>query len=238
MTTRAAGASRAASGRATGTGRSRSAAPRATGTRSSAATRGGVSTRGATSPRNGASGATKSTKATRASEATSAPATKAKVDGSKKAAGRVAQNPKTPATKSMGSGTKTTAANAPKATSRFSAKELAAIRAVLSERQNALRTEYDKAMTDLYELQADRTAESSGDDQADTGSKTFEREQELTLANGILERVNQVEHALSRLDNETYGQCERCGNPIPKARLEAFPAATLCVTCKQLEERR
>ncbi|WP_390624181.1 TraR/DksA family transcriptional regulator [Fodinicola feengrottensis] len=40
-----------------------------------------------------------------------------------------------------------------------------------------------------------------------------------------------------RLDSGTYGICEQCGNKIPTARLEAFPFVTLCVTCKQLEER-
>ena len=54
----------------------------------------------------------------------------------------------------------------------------------------------------------------------------------------ILERVTQVERALERLDEGSYGWCERCGNPIPVERLAAFPSATLCVTCKQLEERR
>jgi len=47
-----------------------------------------------------------------------------------------------------------------------------------------------------------------------------------------------VERALQRLDTGTYGTCENCGNPIGKARLQAFPRATLCVSCKQREERR
>ena len=80
--------------------------------------------------------------------------------------------------------------------------------------------------------------DSAGDDQADTGTKTFEREQEISLANNILDRITQVERALERLDDGRYGWCERCGNPIPVERLAAFPSATLCVTCKQLEERR
>jgi RNA polymerase-binding protein DksA len=127
---------------------------------------------------------------------------------------------------------------APSLQSRFTAQEITQIRATLIERREALSAEHNKAMTDLAELQGDRTTEGAGDDQADTGTKNFEREQELTLANGILERVNQIEHALERLDKGNYGQCERCGETIPKARLEAFPAATLCVKCKQLEERR
>jgi DnaK suppressor protein len=93
-------------------------------------------------------------------------------------------------------------------------------------------------MVDLSDLQRDRITDAAGDDQADAGTKTFEREQEISLANGILDRLSQVEHALDRLDAGTYGRCERCGNPIPKARLEAFPSVTLCVSCKQHEERR
>lgn len=134
--------------------------------------------------------------------------------------------------------TATTEKKAPRPTDRFSAAELEEIRGVLLARRDELTSEHQRAMTELHELQADRTNDSSGDDQADTGSNTFEREQELQLANGILERISQVEHALTRLDDGTYGQCERCGIQIPKARLEAFPAATLCVNCKQLEERR
>ena len=48
----------------------------------------------------------------------------------------------------------------------------------------------------------------------------------------------QVEHAIARLAAGTYGVCESCGNSIAKARLQALPHATLCVTCKQREERR
>ena len=47
-----------------------------------------------------------------------------------------------------------------------------------------------------------------------------------------------MERALERLDEGHYGWCERCGNAIPVERLAAFPSATLCVSCKQLEERR
>jgi DnaK suppressor protein len=112
------------------------------------------------------------------------------------------------------------------------------IRSALRERHLELRTEYDQTVADIAELQRDRLTDSAGDDQADTGTKTFEREQEISLANNILERINQVERALERLDEGSYGWCERCGNAIPVERLAAFPSATLCVSCKQLEERR
>jgi DnaK suppressor protein len=119
-----------------------------------------------------------------------------------------------------------------------SAAETEKIRVALSERLSELREEYDVTMTEITELQRDRLTDSAGDDQADTGTKTFEREQEMTLAANLLERVTQVERALERLEEGGYGWCERCGNPIPVERLAAFPSATLCVTCKQLEERR
>ena len=119
-----------------------------------------------------------------------------------------------------------------------SAAETEKIRAALAARRDELRGEYDSTISEINELQRDRLTDSAGDDQADTGTKTFEREQEISLANNVRERVAQVERALDRLDDGQYGWCERCGNAIPVERLAAFPSATLCVSCKQLEERR
>ncbi len=82
------------------------------------------------------------------------------------------------------------------------------------------------------------SGDGAGDDQADAGTKTFEREHEMSLANNARELLVQNERALARLNDRTYGACERCGKPIGKLRLQAFPRATLCVSCKQLEERR
>jgi DnaK suppressor protein len=118
------------------------------------------------------------------------------------------------------------------------AAETEKIRVALTERRDELQNEYEVSLTEITELQRDRLADSAGDDQADAGTKTFEREQEITLANNLLERITQVERAIERLGQGNYGWCERCGNPIPVERLAAFPSATLCVTCKQLEERR
>ena len=121
---------------------------------------------------------------------------------------------------------------------RRSAAETEKIRVALAERRDELQAEYDQTLSEITELQRDRLTDSAGDDQADTGTKTFEREQEITLANNLLERITQVERAIDRLGEGNYGWCERCGNAIPVERLAAFPSATLCVTCKQLEERR
>ena len=53
-----------------------------------------------------------------------------------------------------------------------------------------------------------------------------------------LDLMTHFQHAIERVDAGTYGFCESCGKPIPKARLQAFPAATLDVACKQRDERR
>ena len=119
----------------------------------------------------------------------------------------------------------------------WSAEELAEVRTELQAQAAALRGEIDRAEIASEKLKRDQSTEGSGDE-ADAGSKTFEREHEMSLANNSRDLLVQVERALGRLDAGTYGRCEECGNPIPKARLQAFPRATLCVTCKQREERR
>ncbi|GLY01901.1 MULTISPECIES: TraR/DksA family transcriptional regulator [Actinoplanes] len=119
-----------------------------------------------------------------------------------------------------------------------SAEETEQIMQALVARRDELQAEYDQSLSEITELQRERLADSAGDDQADTGTKTFEREQEITLANNLLERITQVERAIERAGEGNYGWCERCGNQIPVERLAAFPSATRCVSCKQLEERR
>jgi DnaK suppressor protein len=82
------------------------------------------------------------------------------------------------------------------------------------------------------------SGDGAGDDQADSGSSALEREQELTLVNNTRDMLAQDARALTRIGAGTYGTCESCGEAIGKARVQAFPRATLCVTCKQREERR
>jgi DnaK suppressor protein len=112
------------------------------------------------------------------------------------------------------------------------------LRHLLVTRLDDLRAERERALADLTDMQREGVIQTAGGDQADTGSSTFERDRELALAAGILSRIRQTEHALARMDAGTYGLCERCGQEIPAARLEAFPSVTLCVACKSLEERR
>jgi RNA polymerase-binding protein DksA len=114
--------------------------------------------------------------------------------------------------------------------------ELNEIRKALNADEVRLLEEIDTAEIGLADLIRD-SGDGAGDDQADAGSKTFEREHEMSLANNAREMLLQVRHALGRIDDKSYGVCEGCGRAIGKLRLQAFPRATLCMACKVAEER-
>jgi len=82
------------------------------------------------------------------------------------------------------------------------------------------------------------SGDGAGQDQADLGATTFERDHEMSVLNSERDKLAQIDRALARIADGTYGVCESCGQPIGKLRLMAFPRATLCMTCKQREERR
>ena len=119
----------------------------------------------------------------------------------------------------------------------WTAKELREVRTSIEADVAQLREEIRVAEADLVGLMRD-AGDGAGDDQADAGAKTFEREQEISVANNAREMLMQNLHALERLDDGTYGICESCGNPIGKLRLQAAPRATLCMPCKTKQERR
>jgi len=96
-------------------------------------------------------------------------------------------------------------------------EELAEVKARLLQEIEELKADIERAEARM----ASETSERDGDDEADAGAKTYEREREI-----------------ARVDAGTYGVCESCQRPIGKERLRAFPRATLCMECKQREERR
>ncbi len=114
--------------------------------------------------------------------------------------------------------------------------ELREVREELGREKTRLLEEIATAEEGLADLIRD-SGDGAGDDQADAGSKTFEREHEMSLANNARDMLDQVEHALGRISDGSYGVCESCGKPIGKYRLQAFPRATLCRSCKEAEER-
>jgi DnaK suppressor protein len=119
----------------------------------------------------------------------------------------------------------------------WTAAELKAIRTEISKDLARLQQELAVVEAEMDELISE-SGEGAGDDQADSGTKTFEREHEMSLVINARDMVLQTERALDRIDSKTYGNCEECGNAIGKARLQVFPRATLCMICKQKEERR
>ena len=119
----------------------------------------------------------------------------------------------------------------------WTAAEIKAMRTELAKDLLRLKAELTDAEGEMEDL-ISAAGVGAGDDQADAGTKTFEREHEMSLVYNARDMVLQTERAIDRIDTKTYGRCEECGNAIGKARLQVFPRATLCMSCKQKEERR
>ena len=105
--------------------------------------------------------------------------------------------------------------------------------ALLEERETYTRHASERR-AEAEQLAADREP---GDVQFDEESgqgdtMNVERERDLALSAQALAAVEDIDKALLKIDDGTYGICERCGQPIPKERLKALPYAALCVACK------
>lgn len=77
-----------------------------------------------------------------------------------------------------------------------------------------------------------------GNHMADDATEAFEQAAGMALRRNLEHTLRQVEEALNRFEAGTYGVCQRCGEPIDLARLEALPYATLCIRCQQHSEYR
>ncbi|MGI3784285.1 MAG: TraR/DksA family transcriptional regulator [Janthinobacterium lividum] len=119
----------------------------------------------------------------------------------------------------------------------WTAEELDEVRTTLADDVVRFAEQVATSNAELHNLLRDGT-EGAGRDPADVGSANFERDAEMSLANNAREMLDQSQLALRHIELGVYGTCDNCGQPIGKYRLQAFPRATLCVTCKQREERR
>ncbi len=117
--------------------------------------------------------------------------------------------------------------------------ELETIRKELIDARELYRKELAELEAGTFnQSQSDLSGEVSFDEEsADAGTFTFERERDLSLGNNIRDLLDKVDAATRRMDAGTYGECERCGRPIDKARLKALPYSVLCIDCKKAEER-
>lgn len=122
---------------------------------------------------------------------------------------------------------------------RFDAAQLKAIRENLVEKRAELQARQEELEEDSFDsTQSEITGEVGLDeDFADAGTATFERERDLSIRNNMYDLIDQMTRAITRIDDGTYGTCERCGRPIDAARLKELPYALLCLDCKRREER-
>jgi RNA polymerase-binding protein DksA len=76
------------------------------------------------------------------------------------------------------------------------------------------------------------------DESADAGTATFEREKDLSIEQNVRDLLQKIDRALKRIEEGTYGICERCGKPIEKARIKALPYVDLCIKDAREQARR
>src|SRR5207302_3323720 len=95
-------------------------------------------------------------------------------------------------------------------------------------RRAQLQAEHDRVTGQLLDLGVDRDFDEGF---ADSGQVTAERGEVQALAGTLRENLQDIDAALGKMDQGTYGLCESCGRPISDARLEAMPAARLCIAC-------
>ena len=105
---------------------------------------------------------------------------------------------------------------------------LDAERARVLERLAALTGDYDEVVAASLDTNADDEHDPEG------ATIAFERSQIGALVAQAREHLAEVDRAVARLDEGTYGTCEHCGDAIPDGRLEARPTARRCVACASL----
>ena len=104
---------------------------------------------------------------------------------------------------------------------------------LLDERATYVRqAEELKAQADSLALEHEPGDVQFDEEGGEGGTANIDRELDIMLSSQARAAVEEIDRALAKIDAGTYGRCERCGNDIPEARLEALPHASLCVACK------
>lgn len=119
----------------------------------------------------------------------------------------------------------------------FAKKELNDFRVRLLEEQGELEAQLSEIEESTFSnSQSDISGEVGlGEEYADAGTATFERERDLSIENNVRDLLKKIQRALDRIGAGTFGICERCGKPIEKARIKALPYAGLCIKDAQAE---
>jgi RNA polymerase-binding protein DksA len=106
------------------------------------------------------------------------------------------------------------------------------------------RKRVEAALQNLHDENPGSLSEDAGEETAydnhlaDTATETYDRELDYTLEENSEHLLAEIDAALKRIEEGTYGTCTNCGQPIALERLEALPWATLCIDCKRDLERR
>ena len=126
------------------------------------------------------------------------------------------------------------------AAAKLTTQEIADLRTRLESERGELAAQLTTIEDQAFAAtQSDMSGDVGVDDEsADAGTATFEREKELSIEQNVRDLIQKIDRALKRIDDGTYGVCERCGKPIEKARIKALPYVDLCIKDAQARSRR
>jgi DnaK suppressor protein len=101
--------------------------------------------------------------------------------------------------------------------------------ALLTTLREQLTEERDRLAVQIRSLGAGETGPAFDDNFADSGQVAAEQGENKVLAGQLNEQIDELDHALAKIDTGEYGRCETCGNVIAAPRLEAMPATRYCI---------
>lgn len=120
---------------------------------------------------------------------------------------------------------------------RYSTEELEEFRAIILEKLDLAKRDYENLKNSLMNKDNDDQDTAPTYKVLEEGANTLAKEETMRLAQRQLKFINDLQAALVRIENGTYGICRETGKLIPKERLRAVPHATLSIEAKQQKKR-